>query len=117
MVGWTDRNKRNTIYGWLDEYKGNRWMVGWMDGQKIYIYIYEIQTAIPTYIFSWGKLNIDKTTCTLFTPDPAEYKSNLDLKINNTALPMAMHLKVLGHAECSIDNCHRMYTRHKHTSA
>ena len=28
-------------------------------------------------------LNPDKTTCTLFTPDPAEYKSNLDLKINN----------------------------------
>ena len=27
-------------------------------------------------------LNPDKTTCTLFTPDPAEYKSNLDLKIN-----------------------------------
>ena len=38
----------------------------------------------------------DKTTCTLFTPDPAEYKNNLDLKINNTALPMATHLKVLG---------------------
>ena len=32
----------------------------------------------------------------LFTPDPAEYKSNLDLKINNTALPMATHPKVLG---------------------
>ena len=31
-------------------------------------------------------LNPDKTACTLFTPDPAEYKSNLDLKINNTAL-------------------------------
>ena len=26
-------------------------------------------------------LNPDKTTCTLFTPDPAEYKSKLDLKI------------------------------------
>ena len=41
-------------------------------------------------------LNPDKTTCTLFTPVPAEYKSNLDLKINNTALRMAMHPKVLG---------------------
>ena len=41
-------------------------------------------------------LNPDKTTCTLFTPDPAEYKSNLDLKINNTALRMATHPKVLG---------------------
>ena len=34
--------------------------------------------------------------CTLFTPGPAEYKSNLDLKINNTVLPMAMHPKVPG---------------------
>ena len=36
-------------------------------------------------VFSWTKhnnltLNPDTTTCTLFTPDPAEYKSNLDLK-------------------------------------
>ena len=41
-------------------------------------------------------LNPDKTTCTLFTPDPAEYMSNLDLTINNKALPMATHPKVLG---------------------
>ena len=41
-------------------------------------------------------LNPDKTTCTLFTPDPAEYTSNLDLIINNKALPMATHSKVLG---------------------
>ena len=27
---------------------------------------------------------------------PAEYKSNLDLKINNTALPMATHTYVIG---------------------
>ena len=33
-------------------------------------------------------LNPDKITCTLFTPDPAEYTSNLDLTINNKALPM-----------------------------
>ena len=38
----------------------------------------------------------NKTTCTLFTPDPAEYTSNLDLTINNKALPMAMQSKVLG---------------------
>ena len=37
----------------------------------------------------------NKTTCTLFTPDPAEYTSNLDLTINNKA-PMATHPKVLG---------------------
>ena len=54
-----------------------------------------------TYIkFLSGKnkitLNPNKTTCTLFTPDPAEYKSNLDLQINNTSLRMATHPKVLG---------------------
>ena len=52
-------------------------------------------------VFAWTKqnnllLNPDKTTCTLFTPDSAEYKSNLDLTINNKALPMATHPKVLG---------------------
>ena len=52
-------------------------------------------------VFAWTKqnnllLNPDKTTCTLFTSDPAEYTSNLDLTINNKALPMATHPKVLG---------------------
>ena len=52
-------------------------------------------------VFAWTKqnnllINPDKTTCTLFTPDPAEYASNLDLTINNKALPMATHPKVLG---------------------
>ena len=52
-------------------------------------------------VFAWTKqnnllLNPDKTTCTLFTPDPAEYTSNLGLTINNKALPMATHPKVLG---------------------
>ena len=55
---------------------------------------------MPTKSFCLDKpnnliLNPDKTTFTLFTPDPAEYKSKLDLKINNTALPMAMHTKDL----------------------
>ena len=59
-----------------------------------------IQPNLHT-VFAWTKqnnltLNPDKTTCTLFTPDPAEYKSNLDLNINNTALRMATHPKVLG---------------------
>ena len=50
-------------------------------------------------VFAWTKqnnliLNPDKTTCTLFTPDTAEYTSNLDLKIHNKALPMATHPKV-----------------------
>ena len=53
-------------------------------------------------VFSWTKqnnliLNPDKTTFTQFTPDPAEYTNNLDLKINiNALLPMATHPKVLG---------------------
>ena len=50
---------------------------------QIYHCSQEIYTTIPT-------------TCTLFTPDPAEYTSNLDLQIHNRALPMATHPKVLG---------------------
>ena len=51
-------------------------------------------------VFAWTKqnklaLNPDKTTCTMFTTDPAEYKSKLDLEINNTALCMVTHTKVL----------------------
>ena len=41
-------------------------------------------------------INPDKTTCTQFTPDAADYNSNLGLNINNKALPMALHPKVLG---------------------
>ena len=52
-------------------------------------------------VFAWTKqnnftLNLDKTNCTPFTPDPAEYKSNLDININSIVLPMATHPKVLG---------------------
>ena len=52
-------------------------------------------------VFTWTKQNnltqnTDKTTWTLFTPDPAEYKGNLDLKINNTALRIVTHPKVIG---------------------
>ena len=51
-------------------------------------------------VVAWTKqntllLNPDKTTCTLFTPDPAEYTSNLDLTINNKTLPRATHPKTL----------------------
>ena len=59
-----------------------------------------------TYNHTYIKFLLDKTkqshtlsrptTSTLFTPDPVEYKSNLDLKINNTALRMATYPKVLG---------------------
>ena len=50
-------------------------------------------------VFAWTKHSHTKsrqTTCTLFTQDHAEYKRNLDLNINNTALRMAKHPKVLG---------------------
>ena len=52
-------------------------------------------------VYDWTQhnnliINPNKTTCTLFTPDPAEYDSNLGLNINNKALPMALHPKVLG---------------------
>ena len=56
---------------------------------------------IQTYlhkVYDWTQhnnliINPDKTTN---TPDPAEYNSNLGLNINNKALPMALHPKVLG---------------------
>ena len=52
-------------------------------------------------VYDWTQynnliINQDKTTCTLFPPDPAGYNSNLGLNINNKALPMALHPKVLG---------------------
>ena len=52
-------------------------------------------------VYDWTQhhnliINPDKTTCTLITPDPAEYNSNLGVNINNKALPMALHPKVLG---------------------
>ena len=59
-----------------------------------------IQAYVHT-VLAWTKRNDitqnpDKTNCTLFNPYPSEYKSNLDLKINNTTLPMTTHPKVLG---------------------
>ena len=59
-----------------------------------------IQPYLHT-VFAWTKqnnliLNPGKSTYTLFTPDPAEYTSNLHLKIHNNALPMATHPKILG---------------------
>ena len=81
---------------------------------QVMSYVYDITitsthtgtSAVKKYIqqyqhkvFVWTNnitLNADKTTCTLITPDPAVYTSTLDLKINNTALPMATHPDVLG---------------------
>ena len=60
-----------------------------------------IHTTYPQQIHTWTKDNNlmpkpDKATCTLFTPDPAEYNTNLHLHINNTTLPMNTHPKILG---------------------
>ena len=70
-------------------------------------------------VFAWTKqnnllLNQDKTICTLFTPDPAEYTSNLDRTINNKALPMATHPKVL---DLTLDpKTHIQHTHPQHLS-
>ena len=52
-------------------------------------------------VLKWTKdnnllLNTDKMTCTLLTPDPAEYNTQLGLQIDNTTLPMTTHPKILG---------------------
>ena len=40
--------------------------------------------------------NTDKTTCTLLTPDPAEYNTQLGLQTDNPTVPMTTHPKLLG---------------------
>ena len=52
--------------------------------------IYECATTNNLHI------NTDKTTTTLFTPDPAEYSTTLSLKLNNQTLPSTKHSKILG---------------------
>ena len=52
-------------------------------------------------IYEWATINnlhidTDKTTTTLFTPDPAEYSTTLSLKLNNQTLPTTKHPKILG---------------------
>ena len=42
------------------------------------------------------KLNATKTMTTLFTPDPAEYSTQLRLTIDNIILPTETHPKILG---------------------
>src|SRR3989454_1346152 len=62
------------------------------------------QDSIQPYlndIFTWTKqndlhLNPDKSTSTLFTPDPAEYNTTLNLNVNNTLIPTIRNPKMLG---------------------
>ena len=49
--------------------------------------IYEWATTNNLYI------NTDKTTTTLFTPDPAGYSTTLSPKLNNQTLPITKHSK------------------------
>ena len=52
--------------------------------------IYECATTNNLHI------KTDKTTTTLFTPDPAEYSTTLSLKLNNQTLPTTKQPKILG---------------------
>ena len=68
---------------------------------QVMLYADDITITYLHKVYDWTQhnniiINTDKTTCTLFTPDPAEYNSNLGVNINNKALPMALHPKVLG---------------------
>ena len=75
--------------------------------------------------FAWTKqnnliLNPDKTTCPLFTPDPAEYTSNLDLKIHNNAPKgSGSHLRPKTHIQYThpqhLSTCTQTSTNHKST--
>jgi hypothetical protein len=42
------------------------------------------------------QLNASKSTATLFTPDPVEYRKTLNLTIDNTTVPTITHPKILG---------------------
>ena len=50
-------------------------------------------------IYEWATtnnllINTDKTTTTLFTPEPAEYSTTLSLKSNNQTLLTTKHPKI-----------------------
>ena len=96
--------------------------------QQIYIYIQPYLHAVLVWTtHNNHTLNSDKTTYTLPTPDLVEYTRNLDLKINNTALRMATHPKVLclsldrnshlAHTftTSQYKNTHQSSTNHKNT--
>ena len=66
--------------------------------------IKEAENRLQPYlndIFNWTQdndlqLNADKSTATLFTPDPAEYHNTLSLTINNKIIPTVKNPKFLG---------------------
>ena len=63
------------------------------DQQLIQLYFHKIYKWITTNNFY---INTDKTTTTVFTPDPTEYSTTLSLKLNNQTLPTTRHPKILG---------------------
>ena len=60
---------------------------------NIQSYLHEIHTWTRTNNLI---LNPEKTTCNLFTPDPAEYSTQLELQLENITLPMNINPKLLG---------------------
>src|SRR6476661_4009815 len=66
-----------------------------------YLKAQEILQLYLEEIYSWTKendliLNPDKSTTTLFTPNPAKYNKTLNLRINNTLIPTVKNPKKLG---------------------
>jgi len=66
--------------------------------------IHKAESALQPYLnelFDWTvendlQLNPTKSSCTLFSPDPAEQETQLQLSINNQPIPTTKHPKILG---------------------
>ena len=61
--------------------------------QRLQPYLEDVQTWTKANDL---KLNASKTMTTLFTPDPAEYRDELSLQLDNTRLPTIRNHKILG---------------------
>ena len=64
-----------------------------MAQQRLQPYLEDVQTWTKANDL---KLNASKTMTTLFTPDPAEYRDELSLQLDNTRLPTIRNPKILG---------------------
>ena len=66
--------------------------------------IHKAESTLQPYlnkIFNWTvendlQLNPTKSSCTLFTPDPKEQETQIQLTINNQTIPTIKHPKILG---------------------
>ena len=61
--------------------------------QRLQPYLEDVQTWTKANDL---KLNASKTMTTLFTPDPAEYRDELSLQLDNTRLPTIRNPQILG---------------------